>query len=52
MRMVDRFFAFVDRWVLRPERPRSSLLLFAGLAALLVLQLWPAAYSAAGTGRG
>jgi hypothetical protein len=42
--MFDRFFAFVDRWVLHIERSRSPVLLFAGLAALLVLRLWPAAW--------
>ena len=42
--MLDRFFAFVDRWVLRIERPRSFLPLFAGLTGLLMLQLWPAAW--------
>jgi len=40
--MFDRLFAFVDRWVLRIERPRKPVLLFACLAALLVLQMWPA----------
>ena len=45
MSIFDRFFAFADRWVLRVERPRSPLLLFAGLAALLVLQLWPGAWT-------
>jgi len=40
--MFDRLFAFVDRWVLHIERPRNPVLLFACLAALLVLQMWPA----------
>jgi hypothetical protein len=40
--MFDRLFAFVGRWVLRIERPRSPVVLFAFLAALLVLQMWPA----------
>jgi hypothetical protein len=42
--MFDRFFAFVDRSVLRIERSHNSMHLFACLAALLVLQLWPAAW--------
>ncbi len=44
--MFARFFAFEQRWVLRIERSRSVPLLFIGLAALLVLQLWPAAWIA------
>jgi hypothetical protein len=43
--MFDRLFAVVERWVLRVERSRSLSLLFAGLAALLVLQLWPAGWT-------
>jgi len=39
--MIDRLFGFVGRAVLRLERPRNPVLLFACLAALLLLHGWP-----------
>ncbi|HET8623640.1 MAG TPA: hypothetical protein VFM14_08775 [Gemmatimonadales bacterium] len=38
-------FAAVDRWVQRIDRQRSVLPLFAALGALLLLQMWPAAWN-------
>ncbi|HKU60426.1 MAG TPA: hypothetical protein VJQ44_04350 [Gemmatimonadales bacterium] len=38
--MIDRLFGFVDRPVQRIERSSSPLVLFACLAALLLLQMW------------
>src|SRR6185503_14562184 len=44
MSMFDPFFAWVDRWILRIDQQRSVLFLFAALAGLLLLQMWPAAW--------
>jgi hypothetical protein len=42
--MFDRLFASVDRWTLRIEGSRRTLLMFAGLSAFLVVELWPTAW--------
>ena len=43
--MIDRLLGCVDRWVQRIERERSQALLFAFLAALLVLRMWPVTWT-------
>ena len=43
--MSDRFFRDFERWLLRIEQARGFPVLFATLAFLLVLQMWPAAWS-------